>query len=334
MTTFPPLTFLTGATGFVGTALARLLLEKGHHLRVLCRKDNDRSNLEGLPNIEVIEGDLCDSASYKASLKGCDHLFHVAADYRIWVPNPDSMNKINVDGTVALMKAAQKAGIKKIVYTSSVATLGIPKDGTLGTEETPVTIDNMIGVYKRSKYMAEEAVQKLIDKGGLQAVIVNPSTPIGPRDIKPTPTGRIIVEAAAGRMPAYVDTGLNIAHVDDVAIGHYLALEKGQVGQRYILGGQNVGFANLLHIVSDITGGKPPFCKIPRGPLFPLAYIAEIIAQFTHKEPFVTVDGLKMSKKKMFFASDKAINELGYAPRPAKEAIKDAITWFKAKGYL
>ena len=332
--TVEPCTFLTGATGFVGASLARLLLEKGHYLKLLSRKGNDRRNLKGLDHIEIIEGDLTDPSTYAAALEGCAYLFHVAADYRIWVPDPASMNRINVDGTILLMKAAQKAGVGKIVYTSSVATLGIPRDGTPGTEDTPVTLEDMIGVYKRSKYLAEEAVQKMIDQEGLRAVIVNPSTPIGPRDIKPTPTGRIIIEAATGRMPAYVDTGLNVVHVDDVAMGHWLALEKGTIGQRYILGGDDMGFEELLCTVSDLTGGKPPLCKIPRAPLFPLAYAAELIAQFTNKEPFVTVDGLKMSRKKMFFSSAKAQNELGYAPRPAKEAIKDAIDWFKKENYL
>ncbi|MGE0109213.1 MAG: hopanoid-associated sugar epimerase [Bdellovibrionales bacterium] len=325
--------FLTGATGFVGAALARLLIEEGYALRLLCRQGNDRRNLEGLHNIEIIEGDLGDPASYRKALKGCRYLFHVAADYRIWVPDPKCMNKINVDGTVALMKAAQEAGVEKIVYTSSVATLGIPKGG-IGTEDTPVTLNDMIGVYKRSKYLAEEAVQTMIEEDGLPAIIVNPSTPIGPRDIKPTPTGRVIVEAASNRMPAYVDTGLNIVHVEDVAKGHILALQKGRVGQRYILGGQDMDFASLLHTISHITGSKPPLCKIPRLPLFPIAYIAELIARFTHKEPFVTVDGLKMSRKKMFFSSAKAKTELGYAPRPAEEALRDAIAWFREQGYL
>ena len=233
----PPLSFLTGATGFVGAAVARLLESKGHRLRLLCRPNSDRHNLEGLTNYEIVEGDLGHPEGYAHALNGCTTLFHVAADYRIWVPDEAAMNRINIDGTESLMKAAQKAGVQKIVYTSSVATLGIPVGG-IGTEDTPVTLENMVGVYKRSKYLAEEVVQRLIREKGLPAIIVNPSTPIGPRDIKPTPTGRIIVEAAAGRMPAFVDTGLNIAHVDDVAMGHWLAFEKGRIGERYILGGE------------------------------------------------------------------------------------------------
>lgn len=327
-----PLSFITGATGFVGAAVARALLARGHRLRLLTRKGNIRTNLDGLTDYELIEGDLAKPESFTNALDGCDNLFHVAADYRIWVPDPIAMNRVNVDGTRALMRAAQKAGIKKIVYTSSVATLGIPRDGTPGTEDTPVCLDDMIGVYKRSKYLAEEAVRDLVAHEGLPALIVNPSTPIGPRDIKPTPTGRIIVEAAAGRMPAYVDTGLNIVHVDDVARGHALALEKGEIGQRYILGGEDLDFASFLKIIADLTGQKAPCIKLPRGPLFPLAHLAEAIAHFTKREPFITVDGLRMSKKKMFFSSEKARRALGYAPRPAREAVADAVDWFHRHG--
>lgn len=329
-----PLSFVTGATGFVGAAVARVLEAKGHRLRLLSRPNNDRRNLEGLTNPTIIEGDLGQPESYAEALKGCDFLFHVAADYRIWVPDEAAMHHINVEGTRALMKAAQKADIKRIVYTSSVATLGIPKDGSAGNEETPVCLDDMVGVYKRSKFLAEEVVLTMIRDEGLPAVIVNPSTPIGPRDIKPTPTGRIIIEAAAGRMPAYVDTGLNIAHVDDVAMGHWLALKKGKVGDKYVLGGENLSFKNILDIIEDLTGTRAPLIKLPCLPLFPLAYGAEFIAQFTHKEPFITVDGLKMARKKMFFSCKKAKSKLDYSPRPAKDAISDAIVWFKDNGYF
>lgn len=329
-----PLTFVTGATGFVGASVARLLESKGHRLRLLSRPGNDRSNLSGLQDYEIVEGDLANPQSYRSGLEGCDNLFHVAADYRIWVPDEAAMNRINVEGTEALMKAAQPAGVKRIVYTSSVAVLGIPKDGTPGDENTSVSLSDMIGIYKRSKFLAEEVVRRLVRETNLPAVIVNPSTPIGPGDIKPTPTGRVIVEAAAGRMPAYVDTGLNIVHVDDVAQGHWLAFEKGIIGERYVLGGENLDFGAILGIVAQITGRPAPKVKIPRLPLFPLAYAAEAVARLTGKEPFVTVDGLKMAKKKMFFSSDKARRELGYAPRPAEQAIADAISWFKAHGYV
>ncbi|MFA6280674.1 MAG: hopanoid-associated sugar epimerase [Bdellovibrionales bacterium] len=325
--------FITGATGFVGAAVARLLENQGFALRLLCRPHNDRRNLEGLTNYTIVEGDLTAPASYAKALEGCSVLFHVAADYRIWVPDEAAMNRINIDGTKALMLAAQKAGIPRIVYTSSVATLGIPKSGE-GSEDTPVSLANMVGVYKRSKYLAEEVVRVLIRESALPAIIVNPSTPIGPRDIKPTPTGRIIIEAAAGRMPAFVDTGLNIAHVDDVAMGHWLAFEKGQIGERYILGGENLAFGAILKIVAGLTGRKAPTLKLPRLPLFPMAYAAEFIARMTGKEPMLTVDGLKMSKKKMFFSSSKAKRELGYAPRPAQDAIADAVAWFKKNEYL
>jgi len=328
-----PLSFVTGATGFVGAAVARILETKGHRLRLLSRSGNDRRNLEGLSNYELVEGDLGKPETYAQAIEGCDYLFHVAADYRIWVPDEKAMHLINVSGTEALMKAAQKAQVRKVVYTSSVATLGIPTDGTPGDETTPVTLANMIGVYKRSKFLAEEVVLRLVRECGLPATIVNPSTPIGPRDIKPTPTGRIIIEAAAGRMPAFVDTGLNIAHVDDVAMGHWLALEKGKIGEKYVLGGENMDFGAILGLIAEHTGRKPPTIKIPRAPLFPLAYAAEFVARFTKKEPFITVDGLKMAKKKMFFSSKKAITELGYSPRPAQRAIIDAIDWFRENGY-
>jgi len=329
-----PLSFVTGASGFVGAAVARVLEAKGHRLRLLCRPYNDRRNLEGIRYFEVVEGDLGDPASYTEALEGCNYLFHVAADYRIWVPDEMAMNRINVKGTRALMQAANAAQIDKIVYTSSVATLGIPKDGSGGTEDTPVVFNDMIGAYKRSKFLAEQAVLDMIQNEGLKAVIVNPSTPIGPRDIKPTPTGRIIVEAAKGRIPAFVDTGLNVAHVDDVAMGHWLALEKGKIGEKYILGGENLDFGEILAIVAALTGRQAPTIKIPRLPLFPLAYAAELIARFTNKEPFMTVDGLRMAKKKMFFSSAKAKAQLGYAPRPAHAAIADAVTWFKQNGYI
>lgn len=327
-----PLTFLTGATGFVGAAVLRVLIAKGHKVRVLTRPRNDRRNLKGL-DVEICEGDLGDPESYRLSLKGCRNLFHVAADYRIWVPNPAEMNRVNVEGTHALMRAARKAGIERVVYTSSVATLGINPGGAPSDEATPVTYDDMVGVYKQSKFRGEEAVTQLVRDEGLPAVIVNPSTPIGPRDIKPTPTGRIIVDAVKGRIPAYVDTGLNIVHVDDVAMGHWLAFEKGKVGERYILGGENLGLGDILAIIANQVGQKPPTVKLPREALYPLAALSEIYARVTKKEPLVTIDALNMAKKKMFFSSAKAERELGYTARPATEAIAAAIAWFKENGY-
>ncbi|MFA4995521.1 MAG: hopanoid-associated sugar epimerase [Bdellovibrionales bacterium] len=325
-------TFLTGATGFVGASVARLLISKGHSLRVLSRPNNDRRNLEGL-DVEIVEGDLTKPETYKKSLKGCRNLLHVAADYRIWVPDAAAMNRINVDGTRALMLAALDAGIERIVYTSSVATLGVHKDGTSANEGSPVSFSNMIGTYKQSKYLAEEEVMRLISKHKLPAVIVNPSTPIGPRDIKPTPTGRIIVDAAKGKIPAFVDTGLNVVHVDDVAMGHWLALERGKIGERYILGGTNLALSEILAIIAEIVGRPAPKIKLPRAPLYSVALGMEIAARITGREPLLTLDGLRMSKKKMFFSAAKAERELGYACRPARDALADAIAWFKAQGY-
>jgi len=327
-----PLTFITGATGFVGAAVARVLIGKGHRLRALTRPNNDRRNLQGL-DIELTEGDLGRPESYRAALQGCQALFHVAADYRIWVPDPASMHRINVEGTQALMNAAMEAGVGRIVYTSSVATLGIHRDGMPSDEATPVSFADMVGAYKQSKYLAEEEVRRLIAHHKLPAVIVNPSTPIGPRDIKPTPTGRIIVDAVKGLMPAYIDTGLNIAHVEDVAMGHWLAFEKGRIGERYILGGENLGLGDILGVIAEHVGRKPPTVKLPREALYPVAYAAEFFARLTGKEPFVTIDALRMAKKKMFFSPAKAVRDLGYTARPASKAIADAIAWFRENGY-
>ena len=325
-------TFLTGATGFVGAAVARLLIEKGHALRVLSRQNNDRRNLRGL-DVEIVEGDLAKPETYRGALKGCRNLFHVAADYRIWVPDAAAMNRINVEGTRALMLAALDAGVERVVYTSSVATLGLHKDGSPAREDSLVSFADMVGVYKQSKYLAEEEVHRLIEHHKLPAVIVNPSTPIGPRDIKPTPTGRIIVDAVKGRMPAYVDTGLNIAHVEDVAMGHWLAFERGKIGERYILGGDNLALSDILAIIAGIVGRPAPKIKLPRAAIYPVAFGMEIAARLTGWEPLVTIDALRMSKKKMYFSTAKAERELGYRSRPAREAIMDAIAWFRAEGY-
>jgi dihydroflavonol-4-reductase len=327
-----PLTFITGATGFLGSSVARTLIAKGHRLRALARPGNDRRNLQGL-DLEIVEGDLGKSETYREALKGCQALFHVAADYRIWVPDPAAMHRINVDGTHALMEAAIAAGVSHIVYTSSVATLGSNAGGAPADEATPVTFADMVGAYKKSKFLAEQDVHHMIRQHNLPAVIVNPAAPIGPRDIKPTPTGRIIVDAAKDRIPAYIDTGLNVVHVDDVAMGHWLAYERGKIGERYILGGENLGLGEILGLIAGILGRKPPTLKLPRAPLLPVAYALEIAARFTGTEPFVTVDALRMAKKKMFFSSAKAERELGYKARPARDAIADAIVWFQANGY-
>ncbi len=325
--------FITGATGFVGSSLARLLLKEGFEVGALIRKESNLENIKGL-KIEKIEGDLKEPRTLEKALAGYDYLFHVAADYRLWVPEPKEIYENNVQGTKNIMFAAIKAGIKRAVYTSSVATLGLNKDGSPSDEETPVSLNDMIGHYKRSKFLAEQAVKKIVDEKGLDVVIVNPSTPVGPRDIKPTPTGRMILEAAQGKMPAYVDTGLNIVHVDDVSMGHILALKKGKTGRRYILGGENLTLKEIFEIISEFTGKAPPKIKLPHNLILPVAYILEAVSKITGKEPLATVDGVKMAKKKMFFSSKRAEKELGYTFRPAKEAIKDAVRWFKQRGLI
>ena len=323
---------ITGATGFVGAAVARHFLTAGYRVRCLVRHNSDRRNILDL-NVELVEGSLEDEASLIRAVKDCEGLLHVAADYRIWVPKPKEMYQANVIGTSMLMEAALKAGVRRIVYTSSVATLGSNKDGSAADEDTPVKEFQMIGVYKHSKFLAEEVVHQLVKEKKLPAVIVNPSTPIGPRDIKPTPTGRIIVDSVRGRIPAYVDTGLNIAHVDDVAHGHLLAFQKGKVGQRYILGGENLSLEQILGMIAKQAGFKPPRIKLPRFALYPVAMAMEAIGTVTGIEPMLTTDSLRMAAKKMYFSSKQAEVQLGYTHRPAVEAIRDATIWFKSNGY-
>jgi len=325
-------TLVTGASGFVGSAVARALLAGGHTVRVLVRPTSDLRNLRDLA-VETAVGRLEDRASLAAALAGCGTLFHVAADYRLWVRDPAAMHRVNVDGTRDLMEAALSAGVERVVYTSSVATLGLTADGSPADETTPVTADAMIGPYKRSKFDAEEVVRALVRTRGLPAVIVNPSTPVGPRDVKPTPTGRIIVEAASGRMPGYVDTGLNLVHVDDVAAGHLAAFARGRVGERYILGGENLTLAEMLAEIARLAGRAPPRLKVPRLAVYPVALVEEALARLTGREPFATFDGLRMAKKKMFFSSAKAERELGYRFRPARQGLAEALAWFRAEGY-
>jgi dihydroflavonol-4-reductase len=331
--TTPPLTLVTGATGFVGSAVTRALEARGHAVRVLVRAGSDRRNLAGL-NAEPVLGDLTDPASLAAAVAGCRYVFHVAADYRIWVPDPEAMLRANVEGTRALMMAAQAAGVERIVYCSSVAALGLTKDGSAADETTKVSEDMVVGIYKKSKYRAEQAVLELVREQGLPAVIVNPAAPVGPRDLKPTPTGKMIADAASGRMPAYVDTGLNIVHVDDVAQGHLLALDRGRIGERYILGSENMSLAQLFGMVAAQVGRPPPRVKLPVTALWPLALACEGLANIAGITPLVTRDHLRMSRKLMYFSSAKAIAELGYAPRPASMAVADAIAWFRANGMV
>ncbi|MCL2428027.1 MAG: NAD-dependent epimerase/dehydratase family protein [Alphaproteobacteria bacterium] len=326
-------TFVTGATGFVGSALARALAARGHALRLLVRPSSDRQNLAGLP-AEIVEGDLTDPLSLARAVAGCRYLFHLAADYRLWVRNPESMLRANVDGTVALMRAAKSAGVERIVYCSSVAALGLTKDGSPADETTEVAEPDVVGTYKISKYRAEQATLHLVREQGLPAVIVNPAAPVGPRDIKPTPTGKMIADGARGRIPAYLDTGLNIVHVDDVAEGHILALERGRLGERYILGGDNLLLRDLLALVAEVAGRPPPRIRLRHEWLWPLALGFEAAARVGGIEPLVTRDHLRMAEKRMFFSSAKAIAELGYRPRPARQAVEDAVAWLRATGRL
>jgi dihydroflavonol-4-reductase len=319
---------VSGASGFVGSAVVRRLVRAGNTVRVLVRPTSDRRNLKQLP-VEQVIGDLTDSASLYQALIGCTSLFHVAADYRLWAPDPASIYASNLIGTRNIMQAALEADVERIVYTSSVATLGRNADGQPADELTPALLDDMVGHYKRSKFLAEREVREMVEKHGLPAVIVNPSTPVGPGDIKPTPTGRMVADAAKGRMPAYVDTGLNIVHVDDVAAGHLLAFQRGQIGERYILGGENLSLKQILVMIAGFTGRHPPRVRLPHDLVLPIAYIAEGWARMAGYQTLtLTVDGLQMSKKRMYFSSDKARRELGYAPRPAADALRDAVNWF------
>lgn len=323
---------VTGATGFVGAAVARALLREGWEVRALARKGSDRRNLRSIA-VEIIEGDLADAVSLQPALAGCEGLFHVAADYRLGAFDPAPLYQTNVEGTRNILNAAREAGVRRVVYTSSVATIGIPKDGSPGTESSPATLADMIGHYKRSKFLAEEVAREAA-RAGIGVVIVNPSTPVGPGDIKPTPTGQMVFDAAAGRMPAYVDTGLNIVHVDDVASGHLMAFHRGRVGERYILGGQDMTLREILVEIARLTGRKPPNVRLPGAVVMPLAYVAEAFARVTGRSTRITVEGVRMARKRMFFSSAKAVEELGYQWRAPTLAFADAITWFREQGLL
>lgn len=324
---------VTGGTGFIGAAVLRALEGRGLKLRALARATSPRDNLRAV-DCEVVEGDMTDSGAMHQALAGVRWLFHLAADYRLWARDPSSIIRANLNGTRAVMEAALAQGIERIVYTSSVATLRAGDASNNVDETSPLAEGEAVGAYKQSKVVAERLVERMIAGRGLPAVIVMPSTPVGPRDIKPTPTGRILVEAARGRIPAFIDTGLNLVHVDDVAAGHLRAMEKGVIGERYILGGQNLKLRDMLAAIARLTGRKAPTLSLPRLPLYPLAWGAEAVAAITGKEPFVTRDALKMASHHMFFTSAKAERELGYAARPYQDALADALTWFAAEGYL
>jgi dihydroflavonol-4-reductase len=324
---------VTGASGFVGSAVARALTARGVRPRLMVRATSPRGNLEGL-DAEIVEGDLNDPASVLRAAAGVRFIFHVAADYRLWTREPEAMIRTNVEGVRAVVDAALAHGVERLVHTSSVATLRLKGASGPVDETAPMTPDEAIGAYKRSKVMAERLVEWAVAERGLPAVIVNPSTPIGPRDIRPTPTGRIIVEGATGRIPAFIQTGLNLAHVDDIAEGHIQALERGRIGERYVLGGQDVSLQGLLAVIAGLVGRRAPTLELPRGPLYPLAVGAEAVAMLTGKEPFITVDALNMARYRMFFSSAKAEAALGYRARPYPEAVADAVAWFRDAGYI
>jgi dihydroflavonol-4-reductase len=325
-------TLVTGGTGFVGANVVRALLKRGVEVRALVRPRSDTRNLDSL-EVELVAGDLRDRGSLEAALHGCDILYHVAAMYALWARNPREIYDSNVTGTINILEAAGQAGVQKIVYTSSVATIGLPKDGTPGTEEVPLPPEDMVSDYKRSKYLAEQEVLKYAQRG-LPVVIVNPSFPVGAWDVKPTPSGQIIVNFLRGKIPAYVDTGLNVVDVEDVAIGHVMAAEKGRIGERYILGHANLTLPELFQLLAQISGMSAPRFRIPYGFAYLSACVSEFVARtITHKPPFVTLAGVKLSRKRMFFDPSKAVRELGLPQTPAIEALSKAVQWFQIHEY-
>jgi dihydroflavonol-4-reductase len=322
---------VTGATGFVGGAVVRALVNTGVDVRVLARAGADLQNIQNLA-VERVEGDLRNPVSLRASLTGCQQLYHVAAHYALWAKDPSIFYDINVTGTKNLLGAARDVGVERIVYCSTIGAIGLPPGGGLGTEETPVSLEQMAGHYKRSKYLAEQEVMKLA-KAGLPVVIVNPSAPVGEGDVKPTPTGQVIVDFMKGRMPAYIETGMNIVDVDDVATGHLLAMEKGRIGERYILGNTNLMLHEVFEILSRLTGVKAPTIKLPRLAILPLAYANLWIANLTGQPPRIPLEGVKMAKYKMHYDCSKAIRELGIPRTPPEVALGKAVKWFRDHGY-
>lgn len=324
---------VTGASGFVGSHVARLLAERGDRVRALVRRTSRIDNLTDL-DCEPVYGDLQDLDSLRQAVKGCEALFHVAADYRLWARDPKELYRSNVEGTTNILRAAQEADIQKIVYTSTVGTLGIPPNGAAGTEETPVTLDDMVGHYKRSKFLAEEQARRFVEKEGLPVVLVHPSTPVGENDIKPTPTGKVIVDFLNRRMPAYIQTGLNLIDVRDVAQGHLLALERGVPGQRYILGNQNLTLQEILAMLAEITGLAAPRRQIPYGLAYAVAQVDNwLFGSLLRCEPHIPLEGVKMARKLMFFDASKAVRELGLPQSPVRDALARAVEWFRAHGY-
>jgi len=324
--------FVTGATGFVGSHVARALAEQGADLRLLVRAGSDTRNLDGL-DAERAVGDLRDPASIERAMAGCDTVFHVAADYRLWVRDPEQMYRANVEGTRTILDAARKNGVRRVVHTSSVATMGFTSNGHLADEDSPVKLESMIGPYKRSKFMAEEFALQA-GRGGMDVVVVNPTTPVGEQDIKPTPTGRIVVDFLKQKFPAYVDTGLNLVDVRECARGHVTALEKGRSGERYILGGENLTLKQILDKLAAITGLPSPKVKVPYAIALAAGVVDEVITgRILGKEPRATIDAVRMGRKKMFVSSAKAERELGWNPSPVEGALARAVEWFRFHHY-
>ena len=324
--------FVTGATGFVGSHVARALAEQGAELRLLARPSSRKENIADL-RADVATGDLCQPESLRKAMQGCDVVFHVAADYRIWVRDPDQMYRANVEGTRAVIQAAQACGVRQVIYCSSVATMGFTQSGQIVDEDTPVSLSDMVGHYKRSKFMAEQIALEA-GRNGANVVVVNPTTPIGERDIKPTPTGRIIVDFLNRKFPAYVDTGLNLADVKEVARGHLLAMEKARPGERYILGGENLTLKQILDRLAALTGLPSPNLKVPHAVAMGFAAFDQFFTGIVRgKEPRATIDAVKMGRKKMFASSAKAERELGYRIVPVEDALRRAVEWFCANHY-
>ena len=322
---------VTGATGFVGGAVARVLVNHGIDVRVVARAGSDLRNIQRL-TVERVEGDLRDQVSLRNALTGCRQLYHVAAHYALWAKDPAIFYDVNVTGTKNLLEVAHEVGTERIVYCSTIGAIGLPPGGGLGTEETPVSLEQMAGHYKRSKYLAEQEVLKFA-KAGLPVVIVNPSAPVGVGDVKPTPTGQVIVDFMKGRIPAYIETGMNIVDVDDVATGHLLAMEKGRIGERYILGNKNLMLREVLEILSRLTGIKAPSIKLPRLAILPLAYLNQWISNLTGQPPRIPLEGVKMAKYTMHYDCSKAIRELGIPHTPPEVALEKAVRWFRSHGY-
>lgn len=325
-------TLVTGATGFVGSHVARQLVNAGQSVRALVRPGSNLEALAGL-HVEYFEGDLRDASSLERAMQGVRRVFHVAADYRLWTPRPEEIYQNNVEGTRKLLAAAQRAGVERIVYTSTVATIAVPRHGALPNEDTHASLDEMIGHYKRSKFLAEEVAIEAA-ASGVPVVIVNPTAPVGPWDWKPTPTGRIILDFLKGKMPAYVDTGLNVAAVEDIAAGHLLAAEKGRVGERYILGARNMTLKQILDALSAITGRPAPRVRLPHAVALVAGYADQLLSRLAGREPQIPVEGVKMSRHRMFVESDKAVRELGYQPTSVEAALERAVRWYEQHGYL